>query len=160
MQTLLSTKFNVPPSRQRLVLRPDLTATLAKAGLYSLTLVSAPPGYGKTTLVASWLRDTSFPFAWFSLDEGDNDPVRFLDYFLTALHSVVPAIRPELMAPREGPQAFSFETLMTLLINEAAGAGDFFLILDDFHVLHASPILDMLGFLFEHLPPGMHVILL
>ena len=115
MQTLLSTKLNVPTSRQMLVLRPDLMTILTQARKCSLTLVSAPPGYGKTTLVSSWLGNTDFPFTWLSLDEGDNDPIRFLDYFLTALHKVVPAIRPDLLDLLQGPQAASFETLMALV---------------------------------------------
>ena len=125
-----------------------------------LTLVSAPPGYGKTTLVSSWLSETNIPHAWLSLDEGDNDPTRFLEYFLTALHQVVPAIRLEMMDLLKGSQGGSFQTLMAVLINEAAGAGDFFIVLDDFHVLRSAPILDMLGYLLEHLPPVVHIMLL
>ena len=73
---------------------------------------------------------------------------------------MVPAIRPDLLDLVQGPQAASFQALMALLINEAAGAGDFVIVLDDFHVLHAPPILDMLGYLLEHLPPAMHIVLL
>jgi LuxR family transcriptional regulator, maltose regulon positive regulatory protein len=160
MQTLLSTKLNIPPTRQELVFRSDLMALLAKARTFSLTLVSAPPGYGKTTLVSSWLRNVDFPYTWLSLDEGDNDPIRFLEYFLTALHTVVPTIRLDLLDLRQGSQAASFETLMALLINEATGAGDFFMVLDDFQALHTASILDMLGYLLEHLPPEMHMVLI
>jgi LuxR family maltose regulon positive regulatory protein len=160
MQTLLSTKLNVPTSRQMLVLRPDLMTILTQARKCSLTLVSAPPGYGKTTLVSSWLSNTDFPFTWLSLDEGDNDPIRFLDYFLTALHKVVPNIGPDLLDLRQGTQTSSFETLMALIINQSAGVGDFFLVLDDLQAVHAPPILGMLGHLLEHLPPGMHMVLL
>lgn len=160
MQTLLSTKLNVPPARQALVQRPGLLAMLAKAGHCALTLVSAPPGYGKTTLVSSWLRDSGFPFTWLSLDEGDNDPVLFLEYFLTALRAVVPAIGPELLGLRQGAQSASYETLIALLINEAAAADDFFVALDDFQALRADSILAMLNLLIEHLPASMHVVLL
>ncbi len=160
MQALLSTKLNAPPSRQKLVFRPDLKSILAIAVKCSLTLVSAPPGYGKTTLVSNWLSDLDSPYTWLSLDEGDNDPIRFLDYLLTALHKVVPSIRPELLDLRQGSQASSFETLMALIINQAYGVDDFFIVLDDVHVLHAAPILEMLDYLLEHLPPGMHIMLL
>jgi LuxR family transcriptional regulator, maltose regulon positive regulatory protein len=159
-QTLVLTKLHAPPPRQVVVLRPTLMAALANAKGYRLMLVSAPPGYGKTTLVSSWLAKTDLPFAWFSLDESDNDPIRFLEYTLTALHTIVPAIRLELLDLLQGQQAASFQTLMALLINEAAEAGDFFLVLDDFQVLHAPLILDMLGYLLEHLPPAMHLVLL
>jgi LuxR family maltose regulon positive regulatory protein len=76
---LFSTKLNVPPPGQTIVFRTELMATLAKARTYRLTLVSAPPGYGKTTLVSSWLVETKLPSTWLSLDEGDNDPIRFLE---------------------------------------------------------------------------------
>jgi LuxR family transcriptional regulator, maltose regulon positive regulatory protein len=159
-ETLLSTKFNVPPSRQTIVFRSELMATLTKVGTHRLTLVLAPPGYGKTTLVSSWLRESNLPFTWLSLDEGDNDPIRFLEYFLTALHKVVPSIRLDFLDLLQGPQAASLESLMVLLINEAALAEDFFLVMDDFHVLHSQLILDMLAYLLEHVPPSMHIVLL
>jgi len=75
--TLLATKLHIPPSRQILVFRPRLTEALSKALASSLILISAPAGYGKSTLVSSWLRDCDIPSAWISLDEGDNDPIRF-----------------------------------------------------------------------------------
>ena len=92
-KTLLTTKLYVPPPCQILVPRPRLTIVLSKALTSSLMLVSAPAGYGKTTLVSSWLRVTDVPSAWLSLDEGDNDPIRFLQYFVTALQIIVPTIQ-------------------------------------------------------------------
>ena len=144
-KTLLSTKLTIPPTRQELVLRPTLLSMLAKAKGHRLTLVSAPPGYGKTTLVSSWLGSSDLSFAWLSLDEGDNDPIRFLEYFLTALHQVVPAIRPDFLDQLQASQADSFEMLKALLINEAAIASDFYLVMDDFHTLHNRSIIDYAG---------------
>ena len=80
--TLLVTKLYIPPPCQILVLRPRLIEALSKSQTSSLTLVSAPAGYGKTTLVSNWLRQTETPSTWLSLDEGDNDPIRFLQYFI------------------------------------------------------------------------------
>src|SRR5512135_223015 len=93
--TLLTVKLYVPPPRPALVLRPRLTAALSKALTHSLTLVSAPAGYGKTTLVSAWLRESGVPSTWLSLDESDNDPARFLQYFGTALQPIVPTIQAE-----------------------------------------------------------------
>ena len=95
--TLLGTKLHVPPPCQILVLRPRLTAVLSKTLTRSLTLVSAPAGYGKSTLVSSWLRETGLPSAWISLDEGDNDPIRFSQYIISALQQIIPSIQPDLM---------------------------------------------------------------
>ena len=159
-KTLLSTKLNIPPPRQALVTRSRLMAIVSNASGYRLTLVSAPPGYGKTTLVSCWLGTADLPFTWLSLDDGDNDPIRFLEYFLTALQKVIPAVRLDWLDLLQGPQAASFETLMTLVINEATRAGDFVMVMDDFHVLHSRPILEMLAYLLEHLPAGMHMLLL
>lgn len=159
-KSLLSTKLNVLPPRPALVPRAGLVSSLSRARNYRLTLVSAPPGYGKTTLVSSWLRETVPHFTWLSLDEGDNDPIRFLEYFLTALHNVVPAIGLDMLDLVQGSQAASLETLITLLINETESAGDFFLVLDDFHVLNAQHILDMLSYMLDRLPPPLHLVIL
>lgn len=158
-QTLLSTKLYIPASYQELVHRGGLLKNLDQARFHQVTLVSAPPGYGKTTLVSSWLRGTAFRYAWLSLDESDNDPIRFVEYFLAALHRVVPGIQVSLLGLLQGSQAISFQSLMALVINEAAGAGDFFLVLDDFHVLHTPSILEMLRYLFENAPPGLHLVI-
>ena len=158
-KTLLSTKLSIPPPRQALVNRSRLMSVMSNAMGHRLTLVSAPPGYGKTTLVSSWLGNTDLPFTWLSLDDGDNDPIRFLEYFLTALQKVVPAIRLDLLDLLQGSQALSLEALIARLINEIANTGDFFLVLDDFHVLHEPSILDMLAYLLDHFPPTMHLVL-
>src|SRR5512146_1212843 len=98
MQTaLLSTKLNIPLSRETLVARPRLAAMLSSAQAQGFTLVSAPAGYGKTTLVSSWLRETQIPTAWLSLEESDNDPIRFLQYLLTALQKIVSSVRLDLL---------------------------------------------------------------
>jgi LuxR family maltose regulon positive regulatory protein len=159
--TLLTTKLYAPPSCPTLVERPRLTVDLSKALTRRLTLVSAPAGYGKTTLVSSWLRETEIASAWLSLDEGDNDPIRFLQYFLSALHKIVPAIQLDLLDMLRGMRPAQADALLNCLINEIAeNAVSFVLVLDDFHVIHAQPILEMLAFLFDHLPPQMHLVCL
>jgi len=172
--TLLTTKLYVPPPCPTLILRPRLTIALSNALTRCLTLVSAPAGYGKTTLVSNWLqtltpgpsptegeKEVGVRAAWLSLDEGDNDPIRFLQYFLSALQKTVPTLGVDLMGVVQGMQPAQFDALMSLLVNEIAeGAAPFVLVLDDFHVICAQPILEMLAFLLEHMPPQMHLVLL
>ena len=96
MQTMstpvLVTKLYIPPPRPGVVLRPRLIERLDEGLRRKLTLISAPAGFGKTTLVSEWIADCERPTAWLSLDEADNDPARFLTYLIAALQTVVPAI--------------------------------------------------------------------
>src|SRR5207237_5884495 len=121
------------------------------------TLVPAPAGFGKTTLVAQWFAESSTPVAWLSLEPEDNEPVRFLSYLIAALQRLDPhvgaALLPLLQAPRPAP----LERVMTLVINElmAGAAKDFALVLDDYHVIRAEAIHRALLFLLEHLPSHM-----
>lgn len=163
MQTmLLATKLFVPPARETLVTRPRLTAMLSKSLAQGFTLISAPAGYGKTTLVSSWLRETGFPVAWLSLEEDDNDPVRFLQYLLTALHDMVASIHCDLLDLAEGIQPAALQALMQILINEIAKSNDrFVLVLDDFHLIQGPSILAMITCLLAHLPARqMHLVLI
>jgi LuxR family maltose regulon positive regulatory protein len=158
---LLTVKLYVPPLRPTLIPRPRLTAAVSQALARSLTLVSAPAGYGKTTLVSSWLHESGVPSAWLSLDEADNDPSRFLQYFMTALRTVVPTIQEDRPGMLQAIQPAPFDALMSSLINEImAHTAPFVLVLDDFHIIHAQPVLEMLTFLLEHMPPAMHLVLL
>jgi LuxR family maltose regulon positive regulatory protein len=162
--TLLATKLYVPPTGQIQVLRPRLLAALSQALTRRLTLVSAPAGYGKTTLVSHWLRSTGVPSAWLSLDDEDNDPIRFLQYLITALQQILPDLQIDPPGMLHGVQPAASATLMSVLINEIAEraerASPLVLVLDDFHVIHAQSILDMLSFLLERLPPQVHLVII
>ena len=113
-----------------------------------LTLISAPASFGKTTLLSEWrmLQLTSeWPLAWVSLDKGDNDPVRFLSYFIAALQTIKSDIGEAALASLRSPQPSSIESILTALINEAAAIpDDFSLVLDDYHVVDAESIHDAL----------------
>ena len=158
---LLRTKFYVPPIRSKQIARPRLS-DLIHGGLdRALILVSAPAGYGKTTLVSSWLKEKETPSAWLSLDGGDNDPIRFLQYLLAALVPIAPAIEGDLFGMLQGIQPAQFENVINLLANELASSSDpFVLVLDDLHVLHSEAVLKMLSYLLEHMPPRMHLAIL
>lgn len=157
---ILSTKLFVPPPRTNVVLRARLIERL-NAGLNSkLTLISAPAGFGKTTLVSEWLAACNRPVAWLSLDEGDNDPTRFLTYFVTALQMIAAGFGQGLLTELQSPQPPPAETMLTVLLNEISViAGPFIFILDDYHVLDSKTIDNILTFLVEHSPPQMHLLI-
>jgi LuxR family maltose regulon positive regulatory protein len=125
-----------------------------------LTLVCAPAGFGKTTLVADWLNSVEQPFAWLALDEGDNDPTRFLTYLVAALQTVDLSIGRAAQATLQAPQQALPEMLLTGLINDvAASSTSFTLVLDDYHLVQTLPIHEFLAFLLEHQPPDMHLVI-
>jgi len=160
---LLATKLNVPGSRPDLVPRPRLAERLDEGLGEGLVLVCAPAGYGKTVLLADWVRRGRYPVAWLSLDAGDNDPARFWRHAVAALDGVRPGIS-EQMGPLLGPPPpLSFELLVTALINEVADRPDagetLLLVLDDYHVISSQLVHASLGFLLEHRPPGLHLAL-
>lgn len=159
---LLTTKLYIPPIRAELVSRPRLIERL-NAGLdRKLTLISAPAGFGKTTLLSEWIRcsEPRTRFAWISLDKGDNDPVRFWDYFVAALGGLQAGLGENALALLHSPQPPPIETVLTPLINEiAAIPTDFALVLDDYHIVESQPIHDALTFLLDHLPPQTHLVI-
>ena len=155
---LLATKLHMPAQRPDLVPRPRLTARLDEGLARGLVLVCAPAGYGKTVLLADWTRRGGQPAAWLSLDGGDNDPARFWRHAVAALDRARPGTG-ERVAPLLGPPApASFQGLVTALINELA-SDEALLVLDDYHVISAQQVHDSLGFLLEHQPAGIGVVL-
>ena len=177
---LLATKFYIPRTRPELVPRPRLIERLDQGRRCTLTLLSAPAGFGKTTLLAEWIAHlqpsppTSAAFsaqpapvqnhkskiqdriAWLSLDEDDDDPARFLAYLAGALRTLVPGLG--LDAHETRPAAF--QPALAVLINELAALPDrLLLVLDDYHLITDAPIHRAMGFLLDHLPPNMHLVI-
>ncbi|MEO0561081.1 MAG: LuxR C-terminal-related transcriptional regulator [Chloroflexota bacterium] len=125
-----------------------------------LTLISAPAGFGKTTLVAEWIAAIERSVAWLSLDDGDSDPVRFLTYIVAAMQTVEPEIGKDILNVLESPQPPPIDSLLTPLLNQLAMMPeDFILVLDDYHVLDHQEIDVALTFLIDNQPPGMHLII-
>jgi len=157
---LLTTKLYIPLVRPELVSRPRLIERL-NAGLHrKLTLVSAPAGFGKTTLLSEWVGGCERPVAWLSLDESDSDPARFFTYLIAALQRVDPGIGQGAQAMMQSPQPPPPEVLLTALINDIAAASQpFLLVLDDYHLITALAIHQLLAFLLEHQPPQMHLVI-
>src|SRR5438105_1887890 len=160
---LLATKLHRPLPRAKLVRRPQLAARLTQGVRGPLTLVSAPAGFGKTTLLAQWFAESGMPVAWLSLESGDNEPVRFLSYLIAALQTLDPHLGAVALTLLQMPQPAAAETVLTLLTNDVGShgpdGGDFALVLDDYHVIDAKPVDQALTFLLEHLPPRMHLVI-
>ncbi len=160
---LLATKFFIPSSSHTLILRPRLLTLLTKSFECPLTLVSAPAGFGKTTLLSTWVQ--SLPperprIAWVSLDDGDNEPVLFWVYVLTALDSQQPGLCMQLVTYVQTQQTPPLRSVLQTLINRLAEQSEqFLLVLDDYHLITERAIHTSLTYLVEHLPPQLHLIL-
>jgi LuxR family maltose regulon positive regulatory protein len=157
---LLTTKLYIPHARPGLVSRQRLIEWLNAGISCRLTLVSAPAGFGKTTLVSEWVAGCKRPVAWLSLDEGDNDPTCFLTYLVAALQTVAPKIGTGVLGALQSPQPPSIESILIALLNEIITIPDnFILVLDDYHIIDSKPVDNALTFLIEHLPPQMHMVI-
>ncbi len=168
--TLLQTKLFVPPLRPNLVSRLQLIESLNQ-GLHlgrKLTLISAPAGFGKTTLVSEWVQelgglDPPVAIAWLSLDESDNDLARFLSYVIAALKQVIGTentIGQGALSMLQSPQPPPAEPVLTSLLNDLTNiSGRIILILDDFHLIDSSPVDEAVAFLLEYLPPQIHLVI-
>ncbi len=160
---ILATKLNIPAPRSTQVLRPRLVERLERGLALGrrLTLVSAPAGYGKTTLVANWLATSKRPVAWLSLDEGDNDAVQFLRYLIAALQRVRPRVGAEVLEMLSAAPLQSARHLVAPLINEIAAAGDHeILVLDDYQLVDLPAVHEIVTVLLQRIPAGMHVVIL
>jgi LuxR family maltose regulon positive regulatory protein len=167
VEQLLTTKLYIPPTRPTLVPRSRLIERL-NSGLHrKLTLISAPAGFGKTTLVTEWLDnarlDVKNKIAWLSLDEGDNDLIRFLTYFIAALNQINgldATFGKGALSMLQSPQPPPTKAVLTSIINEIATIQErILLILDDYHVIISSQIDEVLTFLLENIPRQMHLVI-
>ncbi len=159
---LLETKLHVPRRRRALVARPRLSELLSRGAESTLTLVSAPAGFGKTTLLAQWLAAAAAggrSTAWLSLDERDNDPALFWPYLVTALRTATPGVGADALSMLPSPQS-PIETVLASLLNDlSAISEDVVLVLDDYHVIEAREVRDAMAFLLEHLPAQLHLVI-
>jgi LuxR family maltose regulon positive regulatory protein len=157
---ILSTKLYIPPPPPQVVPRPRLIEQL-NAGLHrKLTLIAAPAGFGKTTLVSAWVAGCDRPVAWLALDPGDGDPIRFLTYLVTALRTFAPQLGAGVLGGLQSPQPLPTESLLTALLNDLTTIpNSFLLVLDDYHMIEAPAVDEALTFLLEHLPAQMHLVI-
>ncbi len=158
--TILATKLYIPPPRAKIVLRPRLIERMNEGMCHKLTIISAPAGFGKTTLVSEWVTSCRRPTTWLSLDEGDNDLKRFLAYLIAALRTIEKNIGEGVLPLLDAAQPPAIESVLTSLLNEiTAIPHDFVLVLDDYHLIDSQRIDQFLDFLIEHQPPQMHLLI-
>lgn len=157
---VLATKLVPPVGRQHVVMRPRLIARLDEGLAAALTLVAAPAGFGKTTLVAEWARRGDTPVAWLSLDSGDNDPARFARYLVAALETVQPGLEAELVSALDAGGQTTLDAVLPALLNALAGLPrDIILVLDDYHVIESRAVHDALGAFIDRRPSNMHLVI-
>jgi LuxR family maltose regulon positive regulatory protein len=160
---LLEAKLYVPKLRRGLVARPRLIERMNRGAESKLTLISAPAGFGKTTLLAEWLAAAPAgerSVAWLSLDQSDNQPAFFWTYLMAALQTVAPGIGATSLSLLRESQPPPLQTVLATVLNElSAVPNDIVLALDDYHVIDAHDINDGMAFLLEHLPPQIHLVI-
>jgi LuxR family maltose regulon positive regulatory protein len=157
---LLTTKLYIPSVHADLVLRPRLTSQLNDGLNRKLTLISAPAGFGKTTLLGEWIPASPRCVTRISLDHGDNEPARFWSYVIASLQMLQNNLGEKARMLITASQPPPLEFVLTTLVNEITVFPDVFaLVLDDYHVIESQPIHQNLTFLLEHLPRNVHVII-
>lgn len=159
---LLTTKLYIPPTCRDIISRPRLIEQLNKSISRKLTLISAPAGFGKSTILSAWVEQVRMGtrVAWLSLDDGDNELIRFLTYFIAALQTAVNEIGQGALVALQSPEMVNIEAALTVLINEIAEIPeDIVLILDDYHVIESLPIDQAMIFFLERLPPQFHLVI-
>lgn len=160
--SLLSTKFHIPRARENAVSRPRLTERLLSnlKGRGKIILVSAPAGFGKTTLLSELVMSIPYPCAWVSLSAGDNDPIQFWSYLIAAFQSIQPEVGGAALGLLQTPQLPPDETVPTILINDLVRLKrTIVLVLDDNHTIQNASVHSGMCFLLEHLPENLHVII-
>lgn len=157
---ILATKLYAPPPRPGLTPRPRLVERLSEGLRGKLTLLSAPAGFGKTTLIGEWLAGQPRPAAWLSLDEGDNDLTRFLVYLIAALRTAAPEVGEGVLSALLMPQPPPAEPVLTAVLNDVASVPErLTLVLDDYHALDSKLVDHALSFLLDHLPLNLRVVI-
>jgi LuxR family transcriptional regulator, maltose regulon positive regulatory protein len=159
-EPLISTKMRIPPLRSKRVLRPQLTTLLEENSTRKLTLLCAPAGYGKTTLVNEWAMHTSLSTTWLELEKQDNQIERFWIYFITALQNIYPNIGKSALVMLYSADSLPIERALTSLINDIAAVTESMaIILDNYHLITEAAVHDGISFFLDHLPPQLHLMI-
>ena len=158
---MLLTKLHIPPAGNNTVHRSELFEKLNTGLSRKLILISAPAGFGKTTVVSDWIEQNKIPTAWFSIDKADNDPVEFLNYIIAGIQSIHSTFGQSAITLLNSPNKPSNQSIVSLLINDLLQIKlNFLLVLDDFHLITNRDILELVTFLLERIPGNIHIVIL
>lgn len=158
---MLLTKLHIPSAGNNIVHRSGLYEKLNTGLSRKLILISAPAGFGKTTLLSDWINQQNIPTAWISIDKADNDPAEFLNYLISAIQAIHKEFGENALRLLNSPNKPSDESILNLLINEILSiTQNFLLVLDDFHLVENSEILKLVTYLLEHIPANIHLVIL
>jgi LuxR family maltose regulon positive regulatory protein len=159
--SILATKLNIPKPRQQTVLRERLTSRFPDGQAGKLTLISAPAGFGKTTLASAWARGMDQPVGWLSLDESDNDLIRFLSHLIAALQGVDERIGQQELKRLHSPKPPAIEEQLISILNQINDLSDqVVLFLDDYHLISTQSIHEAVTYLLDHSPENMHMVII
>jgi LuxR family maltose regulon positive regulatory protein len=157
--SLLTTKLFIPEVQKTLVQRARLTNLLNEGFNKKLILISAPAGFGKTTILCDWIHQSRIPIAWYTVDENDNTPQQFLFYLISALQRIDSSVGQSAVNIIKSPQPSPINTILVGLINDIASIkSSFAIILDDYHSMGDKRINDIISFIVEHQPKQLHLI--
>ena len=157
---ILATKLYFPKLRPQFVHRNRLTEFITQGLNGKLTLIAAPAGFGKTTLVTEWISQNTYPVTWLSLDDADNDVNRFIKYIIASLQKISEQTGASALELLQSPTSPPVETILTSLLNDISTiTEEFIFVLDDYHVINTSPVDEALMYLLDHMPPQMHLIM-
>ena len=158
---MLLTKLHIPSPGNNIVHRSELFEKLSAGLSRKLILASAPAGFGKTTIISDWINQNKIPTAWLSLDNGDNDPVEFLNYVISGIQNIHSEFGQSALTLLNSPNRPSYQSITSLLINEILNINhNFLLVLDDFHLINNNEILKLVTYLLEHIPGNIHIVIL
>jgi LuxR family maltose regulon positive regulatory protein len=157
---MLLTKLHLPSPGNNLIQRTHLFDQLNEGLSRKLILISAPAGFGKTTLISDWVHRQKVPVAWFSLDKSDNDPVNFLSYIISGIQSINEEFGQSAIKLLKSPNKPNLDSILSLIINDILQINDnFLLVLDDFHVINNSEVSEVVHFLLDHNPDNIHLLI-
>ena len=159
-EPLLRTKLFIPPLRAKQVARPGLIKQMNDSLDKALILVSAPAGFGKTTLLAEWVAQAGLSVGWISLDSGDNDPHRFISYLLAALSGAMPDLKTSASMLLLSPQPIPTQTILAIMINDLSEQlAPFAIVLDDYQYIESQAVNEVVAYLLGNHPPNMHLVI-